>query len=44
MQPINREAAALAAWFKAAHPDKQLVTAKTIANRLRPQFREAASK
>jgi hypothetical protein len=41
---LNREAAALAAWFKVAHPDKQPVTAKTIANRLREQFREAASK
>ena len=40
---LNREAAALAAWFKVAYPDKQPVTAKTVANRLREQFREAAS-
>jgi uncharacterized short protein YbdD (DUF466 family) len=39
---LAREAAALAAWFKAAHPDKQPVTAKTIANRLRARFRGVA--
>lgn len=41
---LNREAAALAVWFKLAHPDKQSVSAKTIANRLRPQYREATSR
>jgi hypothetical protein len=44
---LARESAALAAWFKANHPDKQPVTAKTIANRLRPRFprlREAPRK
>jgi hypothetical protein len=41
---LNREAAALAVWFKMVHPDKQSVSAKTIANRLRPQYREATSR
>lgn len=41
---LAREAAALAAWFKTHHPDKQPVTAKTISNRLRSRFREAVGK
>jgi len=39
---LNREAAWLAEWFKATYPAERPVSPKTIANKLREQFREAA--
>lgn len=36
---LNAESEHLESWFKKQHPDKQPVTAKTIANRLRDDFR-----
>lgn len=38
---LNREAAWLAEWFKATYPAERPVSPKTIANKLREQFREA---
>lgn len=37
---LSVEAAHLAAWLKTTHPDELPLTAKTITNRLRGQFRE----
>lgn len=41
---LAREAATLAAWFKANHPDKQPLTAKAIENRIRKDYRQASTK
>jgi hypothetical protein len=37
---LQAEADYLEIWFKKNHPDKQSVTSKTIANRIRDDFRE----
>lgn len=36
---LAREAATLAAWFAANHPDKQALTARTIENKIRSDYR-----
>lgn len=41
---LAREAATLAGWFMANHPDKQPLTAKAIENKLRDDYREARTK
>lgn len=41
---LAREAATLEAWFEANHPDKQPLTAKTIENKLRKDYRQAVTK
>jgi hypothetical protein len=40
VEKTREQAAALAAWFKAAHPDKQCPTEKTIANKIRLKHRK----
>lgn len=41
---LAREAATLAAWFKANHPGKQPLTPKAVENRIRRDYREALTK
>lgn len=41
---LAREAATLAAWFEANHPDKQPLTAKAIENKVRKDYRQAVTK
>ena len=40
---LAREPATLAKWFEVNHPDKQRLTAKTIENRIRRDYRQATT-